>query len=881
MWTSLREKLQQEASVSQQDPFHHNVPFIQSAAPTTQKATLAKPKRKNKKKKRDPELVVNTIRPRNLKLTPVEEDQPPDVPKLAHDLDRVLFNPGVYDLQDPRSRVFNFDPHLASIMPVKDFDFNALKQYVTSSKDMKLRDLCAKHGKKYCGSTSSMTAMLSHFHFLLSAWRKPNFNTLTRSFSVEFESFTKITRAPAAAFAHFKDGVYAIDADKKFDTANILSMLGKSMEKLLTLPKEEFEKYSRTRSHQLSEEEKNAEEGFHYTTLGDFLMRSQLDAHDPRLPGTGMFDLKTRAVVSIRMDVSDYEKGVGYEIRNRTGQWQSYEREYYDMIRSAFLKYSLQVRMGRMDGIFVAFHNTERIFGFQYISLSEMDYALHGTWDFDVGDHEFKASLSLLNDLLDRAAKRFPGRSLRLHVETRETNPPLTYFFAEPVDDVDIARIQEHGKKSVEKFETEILGLVRKEYEAQSAQLDRDMAEVDQDQQDQAAQQDDSQDLQGQSAWDELMSKVDETVENDALGLQTVKDAIHEALEQSGLLRGKSDTQKESYLDALVEALTAELSEGKDTNEASIEEQQTHNDEQQGTNLLDVDGGPDEGLKASGELPFDREVTHQIDEAVLPSTESPDDVTHGAESSEVTVGTTTNDIEDSDARTADLADEEAQSNNDMVSDSSLKDLIMKVARGVNHKSSNMGTFEQVLSELAVESNQPDADRSEGEDILDSDQTQPTEGSRQTEQPDAEINSNTTEIPDEDYTERELLGMYVTVQNKIRGETVDRVCSDPHTKYKNDWTVEYNITELPEERARRIHQQIKRRRMDTFKQDPETRSRLWHNLWGGGLERKVMASKKFRESVNLHDAGNPVKVAWDKKPIQADVKPESERSSNPE
>jgi hypothetical protein len=31
-------------------------------------------------------------------------------------------------------------------------------------------------------------------------------------------------------------------------------------------------------------------------------MRSQLDAYDPRLPGTGMFDLKTRAAVSIRME---------------------------------------------------------------------------------------------------------------------------------------------------------------------------------------------------------------------------------------------------------------------------------------------------------------------------------------------------------------------------------------------------------------------------------------------------------------------------------------------------------------------------------------------------------------------------------------------------
>lgn len=137
-------------------------------------------------------------------------------------------------------------------------------------------------------------------------------------------------------------------------------------------------------------------------------MRSQLDAHDARLPGTGMFDLKTRAVVSIRMDAKHYQHGVGYQIKTRQGEWESFEREYFDMIRSAFLKYSLQVRMGRMDGIFVAFHNTERIFGFQYVSLPEMDHCLHGQWDTSLGDQEFKLSLNLLNKILDRATKKFP-----------------------------------------------------------------------------------------------------------------------------------------------------------------------------------------------------------------------------------------------------------------------------------------------------------------------------------------------------------------------------------------------------------------------------------------------------------------------------------------
>ena len=47
-------------------------------------------------------------------------------------------------------------------------------------------------------------------------------------------------------------------------------------------------------------------------------------------------------------------------------------------MRAAFLKYSFQARIGNMDGIFVAYHNTARIFGFQYLPLEEMDERLYG-----------------------------------------------------------------------------------------------------------------------------------------------------------------------------------------------------------------------------------------------------------------------------------------------------------------------------------------------------------------------------------------------------------------------------------------------------------------------------------------------------------------------
>jgi len=404
--------------------------------------------------------LLEFVQARDHRLKPLAMDRPP-VPSLSFDLSRVLFNPGVYQLQDPRSRVFNFSRYLAKPMPVSEFNYEALNKYITSSEDGLLRDIALNHRKRYIGSTSSMSGTLSHFHFLLSAWRELNLRHLTRGFRDEGNQFTRLSRGPNAIFLRWKDGVYAVDADREFDSANILMSLGKSMEKLLTLERDEFERYRKSSdAGKTVDEWQNQPEAYHYSELGQFLLRAQLDAHDPRLPGTGMFDLKTRAVAAVRMNIRDHEKGVGYQIKERFGSWESYEREYYDMMRSAFLKYSLQVRMGRMDGIFVAYHNIERIFGFQYVSLPELDFALHGQTDRTLGDQEFHLSLHLLNEVFNRATAAFPAQSLRLHFETREATAsepsPYMYIFVEPVTEKEAQRIQDLKKEEVAAFERRI-----------------------------------------------------------------------------------------------------------------------------------------------------------------------------------------------------------------------------------------------------------------------------------------------------------------------------------------------------------------------------------------------------------------------------------------
>ncbi|KAH6892319.1 mitochondrial protein Pet127-domain-containing protein [Thelonectria olida] len=869
-WMSMREILQQKPTRRSEPPlsrfpeepsYSEELPLpgksLRRASKSQEKPPRAKANAsKANGKPRLPSsksIDVQELDPASLKFEAVEVDKSLDVPKLAHNLDRVLFNSGVHELQDPRSRVFNFDPSLASIMPANEFDFDAIAEYVTSSEDHKLRDLCRNHGKKYCGSTSSMTALLSQFHYLISGWRKPGFPNLSKSFPIVSDDFTIFTRSPAAAFANFKDGVYAIDADKQFASSNILAMLGKSMEKLLTLPKEEFEKYHRTRSHELSDEEKNAEEGFHYTTIGDFMLRSQLDAHDPRLPGTGMFDLKTRAVLPIRMDVEDYEKGVGYEIRSRTGEWQSYEREYYDMVRSAFLKYSLQVRIGRMDGIFVAFHNTQRIFGFQYISLNEMDEALHGTSNTWLGDSEFKASVHILNDLLNRAAKRFPGQSLRLHVETRPGLTPLTYFFAEPVDDNFIRETQATGQKSVEDIQKKLLGLVQQESQAATSQAGEKMVESEREP---ASVEESPQDDGGQNAWDEMMAKVDEVVEGDSRGLQTVRDSIHQALEQSGLLLGRSDVSRESYLDALVEALATELPGLKDANEATEE---LPSDEQDKVEKPSERVGQDVSEATTTPAPEkteDNDTTRIEDND--PTRLDDNDPTRIDDNDPTR-------IEDKyDTQTEVSVEESPIPNRDVVFEPSLKDLIMKVAQNVENKEKTLGVFEQVLSELVAEANKEEAEQEA--QMAAATEATATETAFEAESADKILTS--TEAGDIVSGKKQgLLGMYVTIQNKAGGTVVPRLDLSKYPDHKApQWDLKYSIAELSDQGAERILSLLKRRRQKAYFSSPELKTQAWHRMFDGGLARTVDESKAWRGAQDSQDANKPVRVAWANDPL---------------
>lgn len=60
-----------------------------------------------------------------------------------------------------------------------------------------------------------------------------------------------------------------------------------------------------------------------------------------------------------------------------------------------------------MDGVIVAYHNTERMFGFQYIPLEEMDRQLFGSGP-GAGDRVFERCVRVMELVADEIIRCFP-----------------------------------------------------------------------------------------------------------------------------------------------------------------------------------------------------------------------------------------------------------------------------------------------------------------------------------------------------------------------------------------------------------------------------------------------------------------------------------------
>lgn len=339
-------------------------------------------------------------------------------------------------------------------------------------------------------------------------------------------------------------------------------------------------------------------------------MRSQLDAYDPRLPGTGMFDLKTRAVVSIRMDAQNFEHGLGYEIKGQYGAFESYEREFFDMIRAAFLKYSLQVRIGRMDGIFVAFHNIERIFGFQYISLPEMDQTLHGQTDTSLGDTEFRLSLGMWNKILDKATAKFPQRSLRFHFETRDAVTPFMYIFAEPVTEEEIHAIQTRNAAEINAYQERVLNLGREDSatKAENTEASDSVEGQEQDQPETTSQDDSPTAAENAEAAELVQEQEQHKPETDIAPTAKAEEVqAPDSAEEGQEPEASAESSAEPSTEA--DAQTSTSVEGQEQQAEATDDTQPQTEQATSDELYDSSAPPDESLLSE----FDKESKEQAE----------------------------------------------------------------------------------------------------------------------------------------------------------------------------------------------------------------------------------------------------------------------------
>jgi hypothetical protein len=342
--------------------------------------------------------------------------------------------------------VYNFDPFLQNIPPVASFRYDKLPQYKTPSEDpVVLHHLNSSPTAQYAGATSTMTSILQHLHYAISANRDINMGMLSRELGVgRTAQPTDVQTSPRGlVLRRLPSGKCAIDGDFiKPNPFKELFRVGHLLEKMLTSTKEEFGRFLKEDSESPGDssrapgeapeviesampESQSTQSGvvrgstsdaepqaYNYRQFGKFLVRSQLDAMDPRLGpnGGGVFDLKTRAVLPIRMDYLDLmnDHMRNYQITRLTGEYNSYEREIHDLAKTMMFKYSAQARLGGMEGIFLAFHNLSNVIGFRYMRLSEMDAMIHGQESPALAEQELEHSFKILEAVMGRIEERYP-----------------------------------------------------------------------------------------------------------------------------------------------------------------------------------------------------------------------------------------------------------------------------------------------------------------------------------------------------------------------------------------------------------------------------------------------------------------------------------------
>eukprot|EP00871_Galdieria_phlegrea_P006023 jgi/Galph1/908/GphlegSOOS_G5619.1 len=357
-------------------------------------------------------------------LETVEAPNPERTPRLAEPLRRVLQENGVVRVEE----LDNYCDEIIDAATSNESEDSLLLErilseaegifkYIPASKDHKLQRLARDLNLRYTGSTSSVVPVLSNIYHVLSRYRRACIDGLSGDFRNSANSFTRYMLKPATVTLYpNSDGIYNIDkAEEKPPKVGVLSDVGHLLERLFTQENLIIKKrldFSSICSSALEENEPQVKSSiesipveYRFSKFGSCLFRAQVDCYDP---ATGeFFDVKTRALAAIRYQIERYEDFLEKEITKTNGFENSFERELYDMIRSVFIKYALQFRIGGMSGAFVSFHSINKVSGYQYIPLGEIEKYVFGNEAW--ASKSFGSSMKIFEEILNQVITSFPG----------------------------------------------------------------------------------------------------------------------------------------------------------------------------------------------------------------------------------------------------------------------------------------------------------------------------------------------------------------------------------------------------------------------------------------------------------------------------------------
>lgn len=348
-------------------------------------------------------------------------------PQLSKDLRKVLDTPGPdivhFDAPDGTPR---FPEYFRQIRHVDDIDHSRFGDFTTSSRDVKLAQLARHQGATILGSTSSVTTMCVQMHLLMMGdwlpeeqyqrWaKKKRQNGKPQVGFVRNKMSNRLARVlckPSGAMLRQRPGgVWGVDALPSSDKPQneVLIKLGRQMESMLTMEPQEFDDKLLIDSVVDPNEPLEGQDAYSYAKIDSTILRSQLDVLGTQLKGRKkVLDLKTRAVLPVRLNPSEYEQYQTYRLETLKGEYHSYEREQNDIFRTILLKYAFQAKIGDMNGILLAYHNTKEVFGFQHMDINYMDSKLFG--DTRRGEVAFKLYMQMYDRLLTFVTGRFPDQ---------------------------------------------------------------------------------------------------------------------------------------------------------------------------------------------------------------------------------------------------------------------------------------------------------------------------------------------------------------------------------------------------------------------------------------------------------------------------------------